>query len=268
MRYFRPESSQKKGRSDVGRQGRQGHPANYDALQDKAIDSLVDLFDDHSGSDNNNSEVESINDVDDLNEAFSDEDPLEKLVAENILGQDADGVGPVGEHVGETADDTTAAAPPCIERGLAPADPEVLPEDPDPAVPRPRHVPAKAAKEFSTPPEVQGLAPPQCTFVLDKKAHRFSFRFRRLPEPNVWNHYRYPLNMSRAFSKESRESWKRSLEEIHGAAWERWALAKEQTAFKIDEALQQTPRHIPGNILEAIQGHISSLPPRVNYGSK
>ena len=129
----------------------------------------------------------------------------------------------------------------------------------------PRYV---SPKEFSTPPEVQNLAPPHCTFVLDKKAHRFSFRFKKAPNPNVWKDvYKYPLTMSRAFKQ---DTWRNALLEIHTGAWERWGLAKEQKEWKIsDEARVQVPGCIPNNILESIQkDEIDKLPPRVKYGSK
>ena len=88
------------------------------------------------------------------------------------------------------------AAPVVPEEPAAPVVPEepagpVVPEEPaGPVVPAsalpsgaPRFV---SAKEHQTPAIMQRLAPPFCTFALDFKAHRFSFKYGKAPSPNVW----------------------------------------------------------------------------------
>ena len=82
----------------------------------------------------------------------------------------------------------------------------VVPEEPaGPVVPAsalpggtPRFV---SGKEHQTPAIMQRLAPPFCTFALDFKAHRFSFKYRKAPSPNVWTeHFKHPMSMSKTFA--------------------------------------------------------------------
>ena len=126
-----------------------------------------------------------------------------------------------------------------------------------------RSAKACVTKGVSTPGALQRLALPHCTFALDQWAHRFSFRFRKVPDPNVWNG-RTPLTMLKAFVS---TTWKEALPEVHAGAWKRWNLAKEQEHWKLsDPALVQVPRRIPNNIFESLEDVITSMPPRVKYG--
>ena len=158
--------------------------------------------------------------------------------------------------------DSQVPAEPVVPAAVVPA--SLAPSEAAGSTGVPRHV---SPKEFSTPAVVQRLAPPHCTFVLDQKAHRFSFRFKKAPNPNVWKDvYRYPMTMSKAFDKESRESWTKALAEIHTNAWERWGLCREQKEWKIsDAALVQVAGSIPNNILSELQEEIDIMPPRVKY---
>ena len=161
--------------------------------------------------------------------------------------------------------DSQEPAEPVVPAAVVPA--SLAPSEAAGSTGVPRHV---SPKEFSTPAVVQNLAPPNCTFVLDHKAHRFSFRFKKVPNPNVWKGvYRYPMTMSKAFTKESRESWTKALAEIHTNAWERWGLCREQKGWKIsDAALVQDAGVIPNNILSEIQEEIDAMPPPVKYSKK
>ena len=112
-----------------------------------------------------------------------------------------------------------------------PAAPVVPAEPAGPVVPR-----FVSAKEHQTPAIMQRLAPPFCTFALDFKAHRFSFKYRKAPSPNVWTeHFKYPMSMSKTFAN---MPWQDALKEVHAGAWHRWSLAKDQSG-RHQDALQQ-----------------------------
>ena len=154
--------------------------------------------------------------------------------------------------------DSQVPAEPVVPAAVVPA--SLAPSEAAGSAGVPRHV---SPEEFSTPAVVQRLAPPHCTFVLDQKAHRFSFRFKKAPHPNVWKDvYRYPMTMSKAFDKEARESWTTALAEIH--TWERWGLCQKEWKIS-DAALVQVAGCIPNNILSEIQEEIDRMPPRVKY---
>jgi len=136
---------------------------------------------------------------------------------------------------------------------------------PGSADPPAKHVPHMSPKEFFTPAMLQRLAPPQCTFALDQRAHRFSFKFRKAPSPNVWeDQFKYPMSMSKAFVN---MPWRDALKEVHSGAWERWNLVKEQDGFKIsDHSKVKSPGCVSEDILSALEDFIASMPPPVKYG--
>ena len=177
-----------------------------------------------------------------------DPQPAEPASALVSVPEDPQPAEPASASVSVPEEPAEPVLPPAVApASLAPS--EAAPSEAAGPSGVPRYV---SPKEFSTPAEVQNLAPPHCTFVLDKKAHRFSFGFKKAPNPNVWKDvHRYPLTMSRAFKQ---DTWRNALLEIHTGAWERWGLAKEQKEWKIsDEAHVQVPGCIPNNILESIQ---------------
>ena len=141
---------------------------------------------------------------------------------------------------------------------------EVASESGEPEASRSRTTYNVSPKEFHTPAFLQKLAPPHCTFYLDQRAHRFTFKFRN--EGNVWkDHYDHPLQMSKAFRS---FPWKDALKEVHRGAWDRWNLVKEQAGWKIsDPSRGQTPGCIPEDIFEALADVIKSMPPHA-YAKK
>ena len=165
------------------------------------------------------------------------------------------------------------AAPVVPEEPAGPVVPEepagpVVPEEPaGPVVPAsalpsqaPRFV---SAKEHQTPAIMQRLAPPFCTFALDFKAHRFSFKYRKAPSPNVWTeHFKYPMSMSKTFAN---MPWKDALQEVHAGAWHRWNLAKDQSGWELLPADAQTPGVIADDLFAEMAGVIDNLPPVVTY---
>ena len=167
-----------------------------------------------------------------------------------------------------------AAAPVVPEEPAAPVVPEepaapVVPEEPaGPVVPAsvlpsgaPRFV---SAKEHQTPAMLQRLAPPFCTFALDFKVHRFSFKYRKAPSPNVWTeHFKYPMSMSKTFA--NMPCWKDALKEVHAGAWDRWNLAKDQSGWELLPADAQTPGCIADDFLAELAVAIDNLPPVVTY---
>ena len=103
------------------------------------------------------------------------------------------------------------------------------------------------------------------TFALDAKAHRFTIKFRTKPSPNVWEHLPVTGSFSRAFRS---YPWEEALREVHREAWQRWSLAKEQTAFHLphrDNCLPQEPGCVPEDMLSSIREHIEQLPSPVKY---
>ena len=166
------------------------------------------------------------------------------------------------------------AAPVVPEEPAAPVVPEgpaapVVPEEPAaPVVPAsalpsgaPRFV---SAKEHQTPAMLQRLAPPFCTFALDFKAHRFSFKYRKAPSPNVWTeHFKYPMSMSKTFA--NMPCWKDALKEVHAGAWDRWNLAKDQSGWELLPADAQMPGCTADDFLEELAVVIDNLPPVVTY---
>ena len=148
-----------------------------------------------------------------------------------------------------------------------PAGPVVLEEPAGPVVPAsalpggtPRFV---SAKEHQTPAIMQRLAPPFCTFALDFKAHRFSFKYRKAPSPNVWTeHFKHPMSMSKTFAN---MPWKDALKEVHAGAWHRWNLAKNQSGWELLPADAQTPGCIADDLFAEMAGVIDNLPPVVTY---
>ena len=61
---------------------------------------------------------------------------------------------------------------------------EVASESGEPGASRSRITNHVSAREFHTPPLLQKLAPPHCAFMLDQRAHRFTFKFRK--KASVW----------------------------------------------------------------------------------
>ena len=88
---------------------------------------------------------------------------------------------------------------------------EVASESGEPGASRSRTTKHVSPKGFYTPAILQKLAPPHCTFILDQKAHRFTFKFKKAGD--VWKkHYDHPLQMSKAFKN---KFWKDALKEVH-----------------------------------------------------
>ena len=135
---------------------------------------------------------------------------------------------------------------------------EVASESGEPGASRSRSTYHVATREFHTPPILQKLAPPYCAFMLDQRAHRFTFKFKK--EGNVWkDHYKFPLQMSKACKN---IPWRDALKEVHMGVWDRWNLVKEQAGWKIsDPSRVQTPGCIPEDIFEALADVIKSMPP-------
>ena len=135
---------------------------------------------------------------------------------------------------------------------------EVASESGEPEASRSRTTKHVSPKEYYTPAFLQKLAPPHCTFYLDQKAHRFTFKFRKAGD--VWkDHYDHPLQMSKAFKN---KFWKDALKEVHKGAWDRWNLVKEQDGWKIsDPSRVQTPGCVPEDIFEVLDDFIKSMPP-------
>ena len=125
-----------------------------------------------------------------------------------------------------------------VPEDLQPAEPASasvsVPEDPQPAVPASASVsvpeepaepvlpaavvpaslaPSEAARsEAAEPSGVPRYVSPK-EFSTPKRLIGFSFRFRKAPNPNVWQDvYKYPLTMSTAFNK---DTWRDALLEIH-----------------------------------------------------
>ena len=171
---------------------------------------------------------------------------------------------------GTEPDPSTSVSPPHAAAPVLPEEPAapVVPEEPaGPVVPAsalpsgaPRFV---SAKEHQTPAIMQRLAPPFCTFALDFKAHRFSFKYRKAPSPNVWTeHFKYPMSMSKTFAN---MPWKDALQEVHAGAWHRWSLAKDQSGWELLPADAQTPGVIADDLFAEMAGVIDNLPPVVTY---
>ena len=213
----------------------------------------------------------------------------ENPVAENPVPSTTEGVEP---------DPSTSVSPPHAAAPVVPEEPAapVVPHEPaapvvpeEPAAPVVPHEPAApvvpegpaapvvpasvlpsgaprfvSAKEHQTPAMLQRLAPPFCTFALDFKAHRFSFKYRKAPSPNVWTeHFRYPMSMSRTFA--NMPCWKDALKEVHAGAWDRWNLAKDQSGWGLLPADAQTPGAIADDFLAELAVVIDNLPPVVTY---
>ena len=139
---------------------------------------------------------------------------------------------------------------------------DVASESGEPGASRSRTTHHVSARGFYTPAFLQKLAPPHCAFILDQRAHRFTFKFKKAA--NVWKeHFKCPLQMSKAFKT---MPWRDALKEVHMGAWDRWNLVKEQAGWKIsDPSRVQTPGCIPEDILEVLADFIQSMPPPVNY---
>ena len=103
---------------------------------------------------------------------------------------------------------------------------EVTSESGEPGASRSRITNHVSARVFYTPAFLQKLAPPYCTFILDQRAHRFTFKFKK--EGNIWkDRYKFPLQMSKAFKNHALEGCpERSphgslgqVEPCQGASW-------------------------------------------------
>ena len=206
----------------------------------------------------------------------------ENPVAEDLLAAGPSNVPSTTEGI--EPDPSTSVSPPHAAAPVVPEEPAapVVPEEPAaPVVARPvvpeepagPVVPASAlpsgaprfvsAKERQTPAIMQRLAPPFCTFALDFKAHRFSFKYRKAPSPNVWTeHFKYPMSMSKTFAD---MHWKDALKEVHAGAWRRWNLAKDQSGWELLPADAQTPGCFADDLFAEMAGVIDNLPPVVNY---
>ena len=141
---------------------------------------------------------------------------------------------------------------------------EVASESGEPEASRSRTTKHVSPKEFHTPAFLQKLAPPHCTVILDQRAHRFTFKFKKAGD--VWKkHYEHPLQMSKAFKN---FPWRDALKEVHKGARDRWNLVKVQAGWKIsDPSRAQTPGCIPEDIFEALADVIKSMPPHA-YAKK
>ena len=127
------------------------------------------------------------------------------LATENPVAEDLRAAGPSNvpsTTEGIEPDPSTSVRPPHAAAPVVPEEP-AGPVVPASVLPSGEAAPSRAprfvsAKEHQTPATLQRLAPLFCTFALDFKAHRFSFKYKKAPSPNVWTeHFKHRWNLAK-----------------------------------------------------------------------
>ncbi|CAK9091627.1 Probable ubiquitin-conjugating enzyme E2 23 (E2 ubiquitin-conjugating enzyme 23) (Ubiquitin carrier protein 23) [Durusdinium trenchii] len=142
----------------------------------------------------------------------------------------------------------------------APSEATPAPATPAPGTPAPRTPGApraSAPKVYKSPEEVLSkLSPPGCVMGLSYMDHRFTSRYP-VDSAALEGLAYAKKTMTASFAQ--KRSWEDALRLVHRHCWEKWGIIRADFPLQAGE-VEQTPGHIPPDIIEALTGIIKTLP--------
>ena len=160
-----------------------------------------------------------------------------------------------------------AVAPPQEESALQPeAPPPVAPADaethPDTL---PKAPPRERAERRKSPDEIMKLLePPGCKMGISFQDHRFTSSWKRDHKELGGSYGQKTFTRTFVTSR----SWEQALSEVHSHNWNKWSLLREDPLYAFwGGQEEQTPGHIPQELLDQLKPTIDSLGKVVRYST-